>query len=138
MAFVLDASVTVVWGLDDEEDAIADVAWERLVVEQAFAPAIWWFEIRNVLLANERRRRISERETAIFLRSLATMDIAIDRAPAEAEILTLARSHHLTVYDASYLELAMRRNLPLATLDKSLAAAAKREGIPLIGPQESA
>jgi predicted nucleic acid-binding protein len=138
MTFVLDASVTVVWGLNDEEDAIADLAWQRLVVEQALVPAIWWFEIRNVLLANERRQRISERETTSFLRSLAAMDIEIDRAPAEAAILTLARSHRLTAYDASYLELAMRRDQPLATLDKSLAAAAKREGVLLIGPQESA
>jgi predicted nucleic acid-binding protein len=138
MAFVLDASVTVVWGLDDEDDALADLAWQHLLAEKAFVPAVWWFEIRNVLLTNERRRRISERETAAFLRSLASMDIEIDRTPVEQGIFALARSYRLTAYDASYLELAMRRNLPLATLDKSLAVAARGEGVPLIGREGSA
>jgi predicted nucleic acid-binding protein len=133
MAFVLDASVTVAWGLQDEDDAIADLALQRLDAEPARVPAIWWFEVRNVLLINERRQRITERDTASFLAALSAMNIEIDRAPADGATLALARAHRLTVYDASYLELALRGALPLATLDKQLAAAARREGVPLIG-----
>jgi predicted nucleic acid-binding protein len=133
MAFVLDASVTVSWGLVDEADAMADSALEHLEAESAHVPAIWWFEVRNVLLVNERRRRITERDTEMFLRALSAMNIETDHAPADGAILALARSHRLTVYDASYLELASRKTLPLATLDRQLAAAAQREGIRLFG-----
>jgi len=133
MAFVLDASVTLVWGLADEDNAIADKTWQRLQVEPAHVPAIWWFEVRNVLLTHERRERISPRDTATFLRALSAMDIEIDRAPVDGATLGLARSHRLTIYDASYLELALRRDVPLATLDKQLTAAAVREGVKLIG-----
>jgi predicted nucleic acid-binding protein len=133
MAFVIDASVTVVWGLGDEDDAIADLAWQRLTEEPARVPAIWWFEVRNVLLTNERRRRISAQDTATFLKGLSAMIIEIDHSPSEIATFALARLHRLTIYDASYLELALREALPLATLDKKLAAAAKREGVSLLG-----
>jgi predicted nucleic acid-binding protein len=133
MAFVLDASVTVVWSLEDEDDTIADLAWAQLEAGSAVAPAIWWFEVRNVLLVNERRGRISERDAATFLRALSKMNVEIDHAPAETSVLSLARSHRLTVYNSAYLELASRRDIPLATLDKQLAAAAKSEGVRLIG-----
>jgi predicted nucleic acid-binding protein len=133
MAFVLDASVTVSWGLEDEENAVADLALVRLDAEPAHVSGIWWSEVRSVLLINERRQRISERDTATFLRTLSEMNIEIDRSPAEAGTLALARSHRLSVYDASYLELALRGGVPLATLDKKLAAAAKSEGVRLIG-----
>jgi predicted nucleic acid-binding protein len=133
MAFVLDASVTVSWGLEDEENAVADLALVRLDTEPAHVPGIWWFEVRNVLLINERRHRISERDTATFLRALSEMNIEIDHSPAESGTLALARTHRLSVYDSSYLELAVRKGLPLATLDKKLAAAAKSEGVRLVG-----
>ena len=133
MAFVLDASVTVSWALEDEENAVANLALQRLDAEPAHVPAIWWFEIRNVLLINERRKTINERDTALFLRVLSAMSIEIDRSPDDGATLTLARSHGLTVYDAGYLELALRKAVPLATLDKELAAAARREGVSLIG-----
>jgi predicted nucleic acid-binding protein len=133
MPFVLDASVTVVWGLEDEDHEIADLTLQRLEAEVAHVPAIWWFEVRNVLLINERRGRISERDTATFLRALSIMNVEVDPHPADREILTLARSHRLSAYDASYLELALRQQIPLATLNKRLAAAAKIEGVPLIG-----
>jgi predicted nucleic acid-binding protein len=133
MAFVLDASVTVSWGLEDEDDAIADLALQRLDTEKAHVPALWWFEIRNVLLTNERRRRITEQDSATFLRALSAMNIEVDRFPADPGTLALARAHQLTIYDASYLELALRETLPLATLDKQLAMAARRAGVALIG-----
>jgi predicted nucleic acid-binding protein len=133
MAFVLDASLTVVWGLEDEDEVIADATLQLLETEPAHVPAIWWFEVRNVLLNNERRRRISEHDTSTFLKALSVMNIETDRTPSDRDILALARLHRLTVYDASYLELAVRLAFPLATLDRQLAAAARREGVPLIG-----
>ncbi len=133
MAFVLDASITVSWGLEDEENARADLALKRLDSETAHVPALWWFEVRNVLLINERRKRIIERDSAIFLRALSAMSIEIDRFPADEATLALARAHALTVYDSSYLELALRQGVPLATLDTRLAAAARNAGVQLIG-----
>ena len=132
MDFVLDASVTVVWALEDEDDAIADLALARLEAGSAVAPPIWWFEVRNVLLVNERRGRISERDSATFLRALSNMRIEVDPGQVESAVLGLARSHRLTIYDSAYLELALRRDLPLATLDKQLAAAASAEAVRLI------
>jgi predicted nucleic acid-binding protein len=132
MAFVLDASVTVCWGLEDEDDAVADLALQRLELESAYVPSVWWFEVRNVLLINERRKRIAERDTVTFCRALSAMKIEVDHSFVEEAILALARVHRLTVYDASYLELALRRALPLATLDRQLQAAARRVGVPLI------
>ncbi len=86
-----------------------------------------------MLIVNERRGRLREADTAVFLRNLGRLPIVVDRAPEEAAVLTLARRHGLTVYDASYLELAERYAAPLATLDTTLAQTAQRENISLIG-----
>ena len=133
MPFVIDASVTACWAFADEADSVAAQARERLAVEGAAAPAHWWFEIRNCLLVNERRSRIQGDFTTAFLRLLGAMPIEIDHDPDEVALLSLARRHRLTVYDAAYLELARRRREPLATLDRALAAAAAAESVPLIG-----
>jgi predicted nucleic acid-binding protein len=101
-------------------------------VEDALVPALWWFEVRNVLIVGERRRRITEADTATFLETLAGMAIVTDHSVGEARILRLARHHGLTVYDAAYLELASRRSSPLATLDTDLAAAAKAQAVALL------
>ena len=108
-------------------------ALRLLAVETARVPAVWWFEIRNVLLINERKQRISESDTAAFLRFVSGLDIEIDRSPDDHAIATLCRRHRLSVYDTSYLELALRDQLPLATLDRRFAAAATTEGVSLVG-----
>jgi predicted nucleic acid-binding protein len=131
MPFVIDASVTVCWAFSEETDASATAARERLASESAVAPSLWWFEVRNALIVNERRKRLQEDFCAAFLRLLVAMPILIDRAPDEADLMALARRHRLTVYGAAYLELARRRREPLATLDKKLAAAAKAESVAL-------
>jgi predicted nucleic acid-binding protein len=133
MAFVLDASVVMSWAFPDESNEAASAALRLLRNEMALVPAVWWFEVRNVLLINERRRRISEADTRAFLVSLSAMNIEIDRSPEDLGIATLCRRHRLSVYDTSYLELAVRETIALATLDKRLAAAAKSEGVRLIG-----
>ena len=108
MGFVLDASVSACWAFADEVHPVADVTFSSLQTVEAIVPALWWFEIRNILVVNERRGRISEKDTDLFLRALAQLRIRIDRAPEQADVLSLARVHSLSVYDAAYLELARR------------------------------
>jgi predicted nucleic acid-binding protein len=132
MPFVLDASVAASWAFNDEDHPIAARALERIRTDEARVPSLWWFEIRNTLIVNERRGRITQTDTALFLRALFRLGILIDRTPQESAVLTLARTRRLTVYDASYLELAQRENLPLATLDTDLARAARAENITVL------
>ena len=132
MTFVVDASIVVAWAFDEVNAAVSG-ARERMRHEAAVAPALWWFEVRNALVQGERRGHFTELRTARFLRDISRLAIAIDRAPSEPGVLTLARRHRLTVYDAAYLELALREALPLATLDEALANAARAETVLLIG-----
>jgi predicted nucleic acid-binding protein len=131
--FVLDASVMASWCFADEEHPHAEAAFQRMADESIIAPTLLWFELRNVLLMGERRDRLSEAQTARFLNYVAELPIEMDRDPDEALVLGLARTHRLSVYDAVYLELAQRRALPLATLDKALIHAARSEKISLVG-----
>jgi predicted nucleic acid-binding protein len=133
MPFVLDASIAACWAFNDEDHPSAALALERVRDDDVLVPGIWWFEVRNTLIVNERRGRITERDTAAFLRALSRLGIAIDRSPDEAVVLTLARRHRLTVYDASYLELSLREGLPLATLDGDLLRAARAERQVVLG-----
>jgi predicted nucleic acid-binding protein len=130
--FVLDASVTLGWAFEDPGAYQAALAWERIRAGTAMVPSIWWFEVRNALIVNERRGRLSEADTSMFLRDLSRLRVTIDRSPEEAAVLALAWRRRLTVYDASYLELARREALPHATLDEDLARAARAEGVALI------
>jgi predicted nucleic acid-binding protein len=133
MPFVLDASIAACWAFEDEDHPVAAVALERIRTDEARAPSLWWFEVRNTLLVNERRGRLTEADVAAFLRGLSRLGVTLDRTPDEAALLALARRHRLTVYDASYLELTQREGIPLATLDSELANAARAEKLPLIG-----
>jgi predicted nucleic acid-binding protein len=133
MPFVVDASVTACWAFRDEDHPVADAALERLRADDAAAPALWWFEVRNILVVNERRRRLAEADSAAFLRDLARLPILLDRTPQEGEVLRLARTHRLSAYDAAYLELARRTGVALATLDAALVRAARAEAVPLVG-----
>ena len=132
MAFVLDASVTACWAFDDEDHPDASLAFDRMRAEEGVVPGLWWFEVRNILIVNERRRRITESDTAAFLLSLSRLRIRADRVPDENGVLRMARAHRLSVYDAAYLELAQREGLPLATLDVDLRKAAADEGVALV------
>jgi predicted nucleic acid-binding protein len=133
MPFVLDASTAVSWNFPDEDPSAARAAWDRLRQDEALVPTHWWFEVRNVLLIGERRKRISQNQTDSFLARLSRLPIAESPRPDEGGIFGLARRHKLTFYDAAYLELARREALALATLDDDLAAAACTEGVALVG-----
>jgi len=132
MAFVVDASITLTWAFPDEGDVRADIALERFEREAGFVPALWWFEVRNALIAGERRKRIDADATTVFVRQLARLPIVIDREPDEVTALALARKYKLSVYDAVYLELAGRLTAPLATCDDALTKAARAEHIALL------
>lgn len=132
MAFVLDASISTCWAFQDEDHPDADFAFLQIATEEAVVPSLWWFEVRNILVVNERRRRITESETTAFLRHLSRLHVRMDRGPNEDQVLRLARKHRLSVYDAAYLELAQRESLPLATLDADLRSAAGVEGVTLL------
>jgi predicted nucleic acid-binding protein len=135
--FVLDASVVGCWCFQDENDARADAAWDLLERdrESALVPLQWWFEIRNVALHGERRGRLTEDYNSRFFRILERFAIDYAALPDHAAVLTLARRHRLSFYDAVYLELAQREGLALATLDNELIKAAPPEGVRLIGPR---
>jgi predicted nucleic acid-binding protein len=96
-------------------------------------PTLWWFEVRNILVVNERRKRITQSDTGMLLRNLSRLRIRLDGEPDEAAVLRLVRTYRLSVNDASYLELALREGVPVATLDAQLAAAATSERAELVG-----
>ena len=130
---MLFRSIAISWAFSDESSPEAATALAALGRDTAWVPSLWWFEIRNALVVNERRGRLTAAKTAEFLRRLSSLQITQKQDPNEFEVLRLARTHRLTVYDAAYLELAQREIVPLATLDAALIDAAKMEGVPLFG-----
>ncbi len=131
-SFVLDNSVVLAWCMADENHPLADYALRRATSGRAFVPGIWWYELRNALLVNERRGRLGIAETAATLGAVARLRVSIDADHHEQRVLDLARRCRLTVYDAAYLEVAIRRALPLASLDRRLRDAATASGVPLL------
>ena len=127
--FVIDNSVVMTWCFKDETNQYADSVLDTLEFSTAFVPSIWPLEVGNVLLVAERKKRLSEADSTRFITLLAELPIAIEPEPPDRmmrEILTLAREQQISTYDASYLDLAMRKGIPIATLDKGLKKAAKR------------
>src|SRR5437868_14699783 len=135
--FVLDGSITLAWFFEDEADAYAESVEDALASAAAVVPSLWPLEVANGLLMGERRKRTTEAKVTQFVALVTSLPISIDdetAARAWQNSLHLARAHNLTVYDAAYLELALRRGLPLATLDDSLKAAAATVGVPEYRP----
>ena len=122
MPFVLGASIAACWAFEDEDHPVAALALERMRSDQALVPSLWWFEVRNTLIVNERRGRLAEADTAAFLRALSRLGVVVDRSPEDAAVLTLSRKHRLTVYDASYLELAYAKRCRLRRSTRFLRA----------------
>ena len=133
--FVIDTSVVMTWCFKDEANKYADGILDKLAVSTAIAPSIWPLEVCNVLIVAERNKRLGEADSARFLELLNGLPITIDFEPLDRmmkEIPALARKYRLSTYDASYLDLAMRKGLSLATLDRNLMKAARRSRVPLI------
>lgn len=139
MTLVLDASMTLAWLLrrrDPAEAALAIVALDVVRATGAVVPPLWYPEVGNALLLAERQKVITAQDSVSFLFSLAPWEIHEDRfAPAsiQTKAIDLGRIHNLTAYDATYLELAIRRGAELATFDRKLAEAARTAGVRVFG-----
>jgi len=136
MNFVLDASVSLAWCFEDERAGYAMSVLEELSGGEAIVPSLWPIEVTNGLSSALRKRRIDPEGAAEARNTLAALPIVVDpvdRRRAFENIPRLARAHGLTTYGASYLELAIRLGIPLATLDRTLAMAAAAEGVPAVG-----
>jgi predicted nucleic acid-binding protein len=126
MAFVLDSSVTLAWLLPDEHQDDVDVLADSLVDTTAVVPAIWAYEVGNALRVARRRARITDADLNRLRRVLTLLPIEIEPVASDVvlgSVADLADKQDLTTYDAAYVELALRRGLPLATLDERLRKA---------------
>lgn len=131
---VIDSSISMSWYFADEADPYAQAILRYLGKVEAIVPAIWLIEVANVLLVGERRGRETAASAARFIALLRSFPIEVE-SPQQwgiiDDILAIGRQFNLSSYDASYLELAMREGLPLATLDNRLIQAANAVGVPL-------
>ena len=133
MPFVLDTSVALAWHFEDEVSVYAERVLDKLANDSALAPALWPLEVANGLTLALRRGRITQARLVRAIELSRNLNLTLVDVPPETafgQVLDLAREHRLTVYDAAYLELAMREGLALATQDADLIAAAKRVGLP--------
>ena len=134
-SFALDCSVALTWAFQDEATAASDRLLDTLTAgAEAWVPALWHLELGNVLIGARRRGRIDQAGIEGFLGNLGNYKILVDgetMSRAWGKTLDLAEQHKLSTYDAAYLELAMRRGIPLATLDAGLKKAATAAGVSL-------
>ena len=135
-SLVLDASVALCWLFDDQATAYTESVLDRLVGgDTVVAPALWPFEIANVVTLAERRRIVNPAQAAAFFQTLGQLSIAVDRAEIERifnAVSETARRYRLSAYDAAYLELALREAIPLATVDAALRNAARAAGVAMV------
>jgi predicted nucleic acid-binding protein len=133
---IVDCSIAMAWCFGDESTRETSEVQNRLAAEAALVPALWFLEVANVLAMAEKRKRISATDSTQFVQLLSYLDIQVDEDdPRRAFniVLPLCRSHGLTSYDATYLELAIRSQLPLASLDDALRRAATSVGLEVLG-----
>lgn len=133
--FVVDNSVVMSWAFEDEADHYADAILLKLTETSAIVPSIWPLEVVNVLLVAERRKRLAQADSVRFITLLSKLPIFVEEEWFDdrmEELLAVGRANNLSSYDASYLYLAMRLGLPIATLDQKLIAAAQQAAIPLV------
>ena len=129
--FVLDCSVALAWAMPDEENKYADYVLDLLIDQQAIVPSLWHLEIINVLLMAEKRGGIVSDKVSIVLETIGQLNIETDRKEidiGENNFLLFARQQGVTSYDATYLYLAQREKLLLATLDKKMKSVAEQLG----------
>ena len=132
MNFVLDTSVTMAWLFEDEASPNTESLLDRLSTEEALVPTLWSYEVGNVLLMAERRKRITEAQGKRFANLLQSLPIRVSDPlpnPLWGNAVVVAREYGLSVYDGTYLDLAMQQGMPLATRDKALIKAARKAGV---------
>lgn len=128
MSLIIDSSALVSLALDGEDVALARAAVEATVSEGAYVPALFWYEIRNVLALSQRRGRTTLERTQEFLDDVEALSLTVDYPPNSDAVLEYARLYGLTVYDAAYLELTLRTNSRLASHDEALRKAVLAAG----------
>jgi predicted nucleic acid-binding protein len=136
VSLILDCSMTLSWYFEDERTAARIGILNQVADDGAVVPVLWRLEVLNGLQVAVRRGRITIAYRDASLADLRALAIAIDpRTSRQAWSATLRLSDRLglTLYDAAYLELALRRQLPLATLDRELARAAEAQSVSLVG-----
>jgi predicted nucleic acid-binding protein len=129
---VVDASVALAWCFPDEASEYADGLLVALEATTILVPAVWGLEIANAMLVGERHKRLSAPEIRQFTTLLAHLSFSQDSQEVGeyvSNVLPLAREYHLSAYDAAYLELALRQDVPIATLGGKLKLAAERAGV---------
>ena len=134
VSFVVDNSVVMSWCFQDETNQYADTVLERLAEVTAFVPSIWPLDVVNVLLVAERKKRLSKADSIRFITLLSELPIIVEHERPErimSDLLALVRATDLSSYDASYLDLSMRKGLPIATLDTRLISAARMVNVPI-------
>ena len=132
VGLVVDASVTAAWFLPDEGTPYTEAILQATADSDVWVPAIWLLEMGNLLLSAQRRRRIDEAKRRELVDAASNLRLRIDREPVPMpEIDAIAARHALTAYDAAYLELALRRRLPIATTDAALLKAIRVAGVKL-------
>ncbi|MGH7707387.1 MAG: type II toxin-antitoxin system VapC family toxin [Vulcanimicrobiaceae bacterium] len=131
MRFVLDASLALSWFFEDERDDFATAALYHLREFGALVPNLWCVEIGNGLVVAERRKRIDGQRVATIVADLSSLPVSVEETGETVAFsqVAVARAFRLTNYDATYLDLARRHRLLLATRDKQLAAAADGAGL---------
>jgi predicted nucleic acid-binding protein len=129
---VVDASTALAWCFPDEASEYADTVLVALEAQPILVPSIWSFEIANAVLIGERKKQLRQPEIQRFITLLENLSLVPDMQSAGrhvSKILPLAREYNLSAYDAAYLELAIRYDAPLATLDGKLQKAAQQAGV---------
>ena len=132
--FVLDCSVTMAWCFEEESADASKQVLYLLKNMKAIVPAVWSLEVSNVLRVAERKSRINLADSDSFINMLNKLPIEVDiglSSMFNKQLIAITRKHHLSSYDAAYLELALRYNVPLATFDSALRQAAQSEGLKL-------
>jgi predicted nucleic acid-binding protein len=133
VTLVVDASIAAAWLLHEKDSEAAETLIGAMA-RRSPVPSLFWHEVRNILVVAERRGRIVGGGAAVAMGRLRRLPLDDAGAGSDRAVLALASAHRLTAYDATYLALAQERGMPLATLDQKLAGAARKEGVPLLGP----
>ncbi len=137
MSWVLDCSVALAWGLPDERSARAERFLTGLSASDAFwVPPLWWYELSNGLTIASRRHRVADAEIERLVELYRALPVRTDDAAGPdllGRLRAVADTYNLSAYDAAYLEVAQRRGLRLATLDRALARAARKAGVDVLG-----
>jgi predicted nucleic acid-binding protein len=135
LRIIADISVVLAWLFEEEQTARALDVLRRVEKDGLLVPPLWWCELENGILMGERRGRKSPSETAGFLKLVRALPIETDETPRHRvsnDIIEIGRRHQLTAYDATYLELAVREGVSLATFDAAMRRCAPSLGVKLI------